>query len=218
MILPEAEARQTLKLMEHSPDDALTTTLASEVCQRNNSQAVLSGLIARFRQKYLITLDATDCATGKSLVESKIEAAGRDGVPQALDRIAADIRERLGESMASIRQFDVPLFPERTGSLDALRSYSVGPRWRIKVSCMRRFRSSSKPGSCALRSVSGSGLPSPRAITRALPGILMKPPATTSSGHRPIRSTRFPGNNWRTPKTTSLNIRRLLMRRNTALL
>jgi DNA-binding winged helix-turn-helix (wHTH) protein len=128
MILPEAEARQTLKLMEHSPDDALTTSLAREVCQRNNSQAVLSGLIARFGQKYLITLDATDCATGKSLVESKIEAAGRDGVPQALDRIAADIRERLGESMASIRQFDVPLFPEKTGSLDALRSYSAGAR------------------------------------------------------------------------------------------
>jgi DNA-binding winged helix-turn-helix (wHTH) protein/tetratricopeptide (TPR) repeat protein len=126
MILPEAEARQTLKLMEHSPDDALTTTLAREVCQRNNSQAVLSGLIARFGEKYLITLDATDCATGKSLVQSKIEAAGRDGVPKALDRVAADIRERLGESIASIRRFDVPLFPERTGSLDALRSYSEG--------------------------------------------------------------------------------------------
>jgi DNA-binding winged helix-turn-helix (wHTH) protein/tetratricopeptide (TPR) repeat protein len=126
MILPEAEARQTLKLMEHSPDDALTTALAREVCQRNNSQAVLSGLIARFGEKYLITLDATDCASGKSLVQSKIEAAGRDGVPRALDRIGADIRERLGESMASIRQFDVPLFPERTGSLDALRSYSAG--------------------------------------------------------------------------------------------
>ena len=125
-VLPEADSRQTMKLMERSPDDALTTTLAREVCERNNGQAVLSGLIARFGQKYLITLDATDCATGKSLVQSKIGAADRDDVPRALDRIAADIRGRLGESIASIRQFGVPLFPERTGSLDALRSYSEG--------------------------------------------------------------------------------------------
>jgi tetratricopeptide (TPR) repeat protein len=125
-VLPEADSRQTLKLMEHSPDDALTTPLAREVCERNNSQAVLSGLIARFGNKYLITLDATDCTTGKSLVESKIEAAARDEVPGALDRLATDIRGRLGESMASIRKFGVPLFPERTGSLDALRSYSEG--------------------------------------------------------------------------------------------
>jgi DNA-binding winged helix-turn-helix (wHTH) protein/Flp pilus assembly protein TadD len=125
-VLPEADSRQTLKLMERSPDDALTAPLAREVCERNNSQAVLSGLIARFGGKYLITLDATDCASGKSLVESKIEATGRDDVLRALDSIAADIRGRLGESMASIRQFDVPLFPERTGSLDALRAYSEG--------------------------------------------------------------------------------------------
>jgi DNA-binding winged helix-turn-helix (wHTH) protein/tetratricopeptide (TPR) repeat protein len=125
-VLPEADSRQTLKLMEHSPDDALTAPLAREVCERNNSQAVLSGLIARFGGKYLITLDATDCAAGKSLVQSKTEAASRDDVLRALDRIAADMRGRLGESMASIRQFDAPLFPERTGSLDALRSYSEG--------------------------------------------------------------------------------------------
>jgi DNA-binding winged helix-turn-helix (wHTH) protein len=125
-VLPEADSRQTLKLMERSPDDALTAPLAREVCERNNGHAVLSGLIARFGGKYLITLDATDCVTGKSLVESKIEAAGRDDVLRALDSIAADIRGRLGESMATIQQFDVPLFPERTGSLDALRSYSEG--------------------------------------------------------------------------------------------
>jgi DNA-binding winged helix-turn-helix (wHTH) protein/Tfp pilus assembly protein PilF len=125
-VLPEADSRQTLTLMEHSPDDALTAPLAREVCERNNGQAVLSGLIARFGNKYLITLDATECTTGKSLVESKIEAAARDDVPRALDHIAADIRGRLGESMASIREFDVPLFKERTGSLDALRSYSEG--------------------------------------------------------------------------------------------
>jgi hypothetical protein len=43
-VLPEADSRQTLKLMERSPDDALTAPLAREVCERNNGQAVLSGL------------------------------------------------------------------------------------------------------------------------------------------------------------------------------
>jgi len=124
-IAPDAKARGTLLLMERGPDQRLTPALAREVCQRLNAQAVLSGLIARFGAKYLVTLTASDCAGGQDLVQTKAVADGRDQVPGAVDSVAAEMRKRLGEPLKSLRRFNKPLLAKATGSLDALKEYSA---------------------------------------------------------------------------------------------
>ncbi len=110
--------------MERPAGVKLTPPLAREVCQRIDDQAVLSGIIARFGDKYLVTLTASDCVSGQDLVQTKAVANIRDNIPQAVDSVAADMRKRLGEPLKSLRTFNKPLLAKETGSLDALKAYT----------------------------------------------------------------------------------------------
>jgi eukaryotic-like serine/threonine-protein kinase len=125
-VAPDAKTRKTLTLMQRSPQENLTPPLAREVCQRIGDRAVLSGIIARFGQKHLITLTASDCVSGQDLAQTKAVANGRDDIPRAVDEVAADMRRRLGEPLKSVRQFNKPLLPKQTGSLEALKAYTQG--------------------------------------------------------------------------------------------
>jgi len=126
LIAPGSRIGATLTLMERSPSEKLTPLLAREVCQRMNDQAVLSGKIARLGQKYLITLAASDCATGEDLAQSKAVAVDRDEVVKTLDDLAAEMRKRLGEPLKTVQRFNQSLLAKKTGSLEALKAYSHG--------------------------------------------------------------------------------------------
>ena len=121
-----AETRRTLQAMERSPDERLTAPLAREVCERNEGQAVLSGSVIRLDSRYVILLDATNCITGKRLVALQSDAAGKDGVLDALGDAAVRMRRKLGESLRSVESFDVPIEQSTTPSFDALLAYSHG--------------------------------------------------------------------------------------------
>jgi hypothetical protein len=45
---------------------------------------------------------------------------------RALGRAATELRQKLGESLASIQKFDAPILQATTSSLEALRAYSMG--------------------------------------------------------------------------------------------
>jgi len=124
VVAPSGKVAETMKEMERPAGEVVTPTLAREVCQRLNDQAVLSSAIARFGQKYLITLTAVDCSTGNELVEMKAVAKDGDNVLDAVGTLAADMRRKLGESLKSVRRFDKPLLVKRTRSLDALKAYT----------------------------------------------------------------------------------------------
>jgi serine/threonine protein kinase/Flp pilus assembly protein TadD len=125
LVASSSKMRETLRLMERSPQEKLTPLLARELCQRINDQAVLAGTIAHFGQKYLVTVTASDCVTGSDLAESKAMANDRDSVLNAVDSVAADMRKRLGEPLKSLERFNKPLLAKQTGSLDALKAYSL---------------------------------------------------------------------------------------------
>jgi len=131
LVASDTKILRTLKLMEKPADAKLTAAIAREICQRIGDQAVLNGLIARFGQQYLITLTASDCTSGNVLASTKATAANRDGVPQAIDAVAADMRQRLGEPLKSRREFNQPMISVETGSLDALKAYSKGKEIRL---------------------------------------------------------------------------------------
>jgi DNA-binding winged helix-turn-helix (wHTH) protein/tetratricopeptide (TPR) repeat protein len=126
VVASDTDTQKILQLMSRPADSSMTPTVAREVCQRLNDQVVLSGLIARFGQKYLLTLSATDCQSGKSLVESKSTADTRDEVLKSVDTLAANMRSRLGESIKSHPSSAPPLQLAHTFSLEALQQYSRG--------------------------------------------------------------------------------------------
>jgi serine/threonine protein kinase/Tfp pilus assembly protein PilF len=123
-ILSDSKAGETLKLMGRASSERVAGEVATELCLRTGSQAVVSGSIANLGSQYVITLDAVVCNDGDSLAKERAEAASKEGVLKALDTSAAILRARLGESLASVQKFDVPI-EATTPSLDALKAYSM---------------------------------------------------------------------------------------------
>jgi DNA-binding winged helix-turn-helix (wHTH) protein/tetratricopeptide (TPR) repeat protein len=133
VLASDSDTRKVLKLMSRPTDSELTPTLAREVCERLNDQVVLSGLIARFGQKYLITLTASDCSDGKDLVHTKSTASNREGVIAAVDEASADMRRRLGEPLPALHHPGQPLLLAHTFSLEALQAYSQARALHVKL-------------------------------------------------------------------------------------
>ena len=70
-------------------------------------------------------LDAVGCSSGDTLAKEQEEAASKHDVLKALSKAAASLRTKLGESLASVQKFDVPV-EATTPSLEALKAYSMG--------------------------------------------------------------------------------------------
>jgi serine/threonine protein kinase/tetratricopeptide (TPR) repeat protein len=124
-VLSDTKAGETLKLMGRTPSERITAEVATELCLRTGSQAVVSGSIANLGSQYVVALDAVACNDGDSLAKEHAEAASKEGVLKALDTSTAALRARLGESLASVQKFDVPM-EATTPSLEALKAYSMG--------------------------------------------------------------------------------------------
>ena len=127
-VLSDRQTREVLTQMTRPADTPITPAVAEEICTRANGSAVLQGAIAPMGRRYLLTMIVTDCSGARVLSADKAEDLTREGVVPALDRLIARSRRRLGESVASVAAYDVPLVPARTISLDALKAFSEG-KW-----------------------------------------------------------------------------------------
>jgi len=124
-ILSDRKIGETLKLMGRAPTERVTSDVARELCLRTGSKAVLSGSISTLGSQYIVGLDAVACNSGDNLAKEQAEAPSKEGVLKALDTAATAMRTRLGESLASVQRFDVPV-EATTPSLEALKAYSMG--------------------------------------------------------------------------------------------
>ena len=122
----EERVRASLRLMKQPADQALSAALAQDVCLRNGIKAYVTGAIDPLGGRYLLTLEAFEAESGGVIGRSQVEAATRDGVLAALRVAAATLRAGLGETLASVRQFDPPVDQVTTASLEALKSYALG--------------------------------------------------------------------------------------------
>ncbi|MGA8619672.1 MAG: protein kinase [Candidatus Sulfotelmatobacter sp.] len=125
-IVPEQQAQQTLKMMGQKPDVKLTPEKARELCERTGSAAVLDGSIAQIGTQYLLTVKAVNCSSGESLASTEAQASDKNHVLDALGKTASEIRNKLGESLSTVRQLDTPLEQATTPSLEALKAFSSG--------------------------------------------------------------------------------------------
>ncbi len=131
-LVPEDRVQQALRMMSQPADAHLTSQLAREVCQRTAGAAVLEGSIAALGNQYVLGLRAENCRTGKVLDDELLQAAKKEDVLNALSKMARNFRTRVGESLSTIQQHDVPLEEASTSSLQALQSYSMG--WQRNAS------------------------------------------------------------------------------------
>jgi eukaryotic-like serine/threonine-protein kinase len=127
-VLPASKVAATLKLMTRPSGGALSPEVAREVCQRAGSKAYISGAIASLGSEYVLALKAVNCRNGEVLGQQQLSAASKEKVLDALGKAAASLRGQLGESLATVQRFDVPLVEATTNSLVALQVFSMGQK------------------------------------------------------------------------------------------
>ena len=124
-ILSDRKVAETMRLMGRQSGDRITQDLAGELCVRTGSKAILLGSISKLGGQYVVGIDAVGCSTGDTLAKEQEEAANKEDVLKALSQAASSLRAKLGESLASIQKFDVPV-EATTTSLEALKAFSMG--------------------------------------------------------------------------------------------
>jgi eukaryotic-like serine/threonine-protein kinase len=127
-LVSDQRIAQTLALMSQRKDIQLTSELAREVCVRTGSAAIIEGSITSLGSQYVLGLRAEDCRGGDLLVREQVTASGKEQVLKALGEAATRVRQKLGESLASVEKYDKPPENVTTSSLEALQAYSLGYR------------------------------------------------------------------------------------------
>jgi serine/threonine protein kinase/tetratricopeptide (TPR) repeat protein len=128
-VLSDSEVAKTLQQMTRPSSTKLTPELVRELCQRSGSRAYIAGKIDSLGSEYVLALKAVNCQSGDTLVQEQVTAAAKEKVLDALGAAATKLRGKLGESLATVQKFDVPLEQATTSSLEALKAYSLG--WKI---------------------------------------------------------------------------------------
>jgi serine/threonine protein kinase/thioredoxin-like negative regulator of GroEL len=125
-VLPDQTVSETLKMMRRQPDEHLTTELATQVCLRNGNKALLTGSIVKLGERYHLDLRATNCLSGTSLGSADADADSKEKVIPALKEASNQLRQKLGESLASIEKDSTALPQTTSASLEAIKAYATG--------------------------------------------------------------------------------------------
>jgi tetratricopeptide (TPR) repeat protein len=123
--ISDRKVSDTLQMMGRPQNERVSMDVGREICLRTGSKAVLGGTISSLGSSYLIDVNAVACGNGDILAKEQAEANSKEEVLKVVSRISASLRRKLGESLPSVRKFDVPV-EVTTSSLEALKSFSLG--------------------------------------------------------------------------------------------
>ncbi len=127
-VLSENTVAETMQRMTRTPGTRLTPELAREVCLRAGSKAYIAGSIGSLGSEYVLGLKAVNCQNGDVLAQEQVTSPSKERVLDVLGSCVSKLRTELGESLATVQRFDIPLEQATTSSLEALKAYSLGQR------------------------------------------------------------------------------------------
>jgi eukaryotic-like serine/threonine-protein kinase len=122
-VVPTSQIAQALLRMQRDPRTPLGQDLARELAIREGIKGILVGDLAPLGSGYVLSAKLLSAETGDVLVAHREGADGPEELIGAVDRLSKKLRERIGESLKSIRA-NKPLEQVTTRSLDALQKYS----------------------------------------------------------------------------------------------
>jgi tetratricopeptide (TPR) repeat protein len=108
-------------------DTALDESLARNLAVREGAKAIVTGDVSRLGSGYVLTARIVTADSGATLAPVRVTADDDAHLIAAVNHLSADLRERIGESLRTIRATE-PLDQVTTASLPALRLYTEGAR------------------------------------------------------------------------------------------
>jgi tetratricopeptide (TPR) repeat protein len=100
--------------------------VARDLCQRAGGKAYIAGSIGSLGSDYVLGLKAVNCESGDTLAQELVKVESKEKVLDELGGAATRMRRELGESLASVQKFNVPLAEATTSSLEALKAFTRG--------------------------------------------------------------------------------------------
>ncbi|MBI4419767.1 MAG: tetratricopeptide repeat protein [Gemmatimonadetes bacterium] len=126
-VLEAAQVAGVLARMQRAVDSPVSFDLAREMAAREGLKAVLAGELRPLGTGFVLSARLVVAATGDVLWAGRESAANADGLYAAVDKLSASLRERIGESLRTIRA-DPPLDQMTTRSTEALQLYVQSDR------------------------------------------------------------------------------------------
>jgi tetratricopeptide (TPR) repeat protein/tRNA A-37 threonylcarbamoyl transferase component Bud32/TolB-like protein len=126
-LVQRTAVQDALERMQRSRPAVLSEDLAREIATREGIRAVVGGEINVLGGGYVISARIVDPESGEVLVPLRETARDSTGIIPAVDRLSHKVRERIGESLRTIRETPA-LNQVTTASLPALRKYTQGSR------------------------------------------------------------------------------------------
>ncbi len=124
-LVDASDLAAALQRMGRAPDTEMDLALARDLGQREGIKAIVAGEITTLGAGYVLSARVLSAATGETLIPLRETAADASGLIAAVDRLSKALREKVGESLRSIRAAQ-PLERVTTASLSALRLYTEG--------------------------------------------------------------------------------------------
>ncbi len=126
-VLEPAQLGPVLQRMQRDPSEPVTYEVALEAARREGHKAIVAGELLQAGESIVVSARIVAAATGEVLVAVRETAADAGELPDRVDRLSAQLRERVGESLRTI-QGDPPLEEVTTASLRALETYAQADR------------------------------------------------------------------------------------------
>ncbi|MBI3981952.1 MAG: hypothetical protein HY337_03515 [Gemmatimonadetes bacterium] len=115
--------REALERMQRPDTARVEGALAREIAQRESVKAIVDGDVGVLGSGYVVAARLVGASDGAELLALRETAADAAGLIPAVDRLSKKLRERIGESLKTLRASE-PLDRVTTSSLDALRFYT----------------------------------------------------------------------------------------------
>lgn len=126
-IYDKAQVAETLRLMRLDPGSRIDEELGYDICRFSGIRAMIMPRILKAGEAYELQATLIDPKRKRHVDRIRVTALGREEVLlTAIDKLARQVRTRLGESLNSIEKADKNIVQLATSSWEALNYLSMG--------------------------------------------------------------------------------------------
>ncbi|HVF41333.1 MAG TPA: protein kinase, partial [Gemmatimonadaceae bacterium] len=126
-VVSPSSIADALVRMRRERTERVGLTLAREIAAREGIKAIVDGSVTPLSGGHIVTVRLLAANSGDELASYRETIDGVSELLPTLDKLAGKLREKIGESLKSVRA-NPPLEQVTTSSLEALRKYVAGMR------------------------------------------------------------------------------------------
>lgn len=125
-VLSDLKARDTLGRMRRPAGTALDRAIASEIALRDGARAVILPTVAEVGGHLRVSAEVVDPHTQTTVYAAYADGKGAASALASVDDVTEELRQKLGEALASVQKDSKPLPQVSTSNLDALKAFALG--------------------------------------------------------------------------------------------